>query len=154
MNCILVLLIFGSAITAGSARFCEICNITADVDNCSGETVKCENENDFCAIQVENDTLGNDTRIAVGKSCIPLADGKIMCNKTLTVTTLDYHYLLYTECCDTDNCNKHGIKLQEKNQTENGHQCDACFSQEGIKCAENKTQKCTGNEFECLDSPR
>nr|DBA15835.1 TPA: hypothetical protein GDO54_003294 [Pyxicephalus adspersus] len=38
----------------------------------------------------------------------------------------------------------------EKNQTENGHQCDACFSPEGIKCTENKTQKCTGNEFECL----
>ena len=153
MKLILVFLIFGSVIAAGSARkSCVTCKVTGDgVDNCQGAVEECENEDDFCATQIEYNILRGDNKQTVRKRCMPKNQWIVCIQQMFLNTTDEFQLLLYSKCCYTDGCNTEGIQMPPVNKLWNGKRCPSCFVEGSLECTNPGTVKCTGNQLHCLN---
>lgn len=152
MKLTLVFLIFGTVIAAGCALRCDTCNVTSvGVDNCPGVAQECENQDDFCATQIEYNILGGDNKQTVRKRCMP-KDQELICNRPMLLnTTEQFQFLLYSTCCNSDCCNSGGIQMPLVNLTENGHSCQSCFVEGSLQCSTFETVNCTCQQFQCFN---
>nr|QDH44589.1 sodefrin precursor-like factor C [Boana cinerascens] len=143
----LVVLVFAmAAIAIGEKLWCLQCKAVGEED-CTGESVMCENEDDICMKGVEHSTLNGDLKIAVNRGCTNISK---MCDKTITFTSTKYKVITYHKCCYKNNCNSGIIKMPKQNTAENGFICPACLTVGNDTCDEKTEQlPCINNQQIC-----
>ena len=153
MKLILVFLIFGSVIAAGSALSCITCNATGNgVNNCQCAAQQCEDGTVYCSTELEYNILRGDNIQTVRKRCMP-KDQNLMCNQQMFLnTTKEFEYVLYAACCNnSDGCNTGAIQMPPLNLTKNGHSCPSCFVEDSLKCTEFGTVECACKQYQCFN---
>ncbi|XP_030068840.1 phospholipase A2 inhibitor and Ly6/PLAUR domain-containing protein [Microcaecilia unicolor] len=140
--------IFSALIAIGLCLTCDHC-LNIEGDSCSGLSAEC-NEGEMCLTHIENATKGNEGHLACFKGC-----GKYdprICKKALYAHSDTFSFVLYTECCNEDNCNSGTVTVPPINTTENGFECPTCYIIGSSECTSTKTIKCVGNEEQCFNS--
>ncbi|XP_075696973.1 phospholipase A2 inhibitor and Ly6/PLAUR domain-containing protein-like [Rhinoderma darwinii] len=134
-------------ITIGEAIRCQQCsNIGED---CSGDSVECKYEKDFCTSAIEENIVNGDKIISVSRGC---SNFTALCAGLITLTTTNFLLKIYNECCDKDDCNSGKIKMPEQNIAENKVKCNSCYVEGAYECNSGyEPIACTGNEGDCLE---
>ncbi|XP_040183330.1 phospholipase A2 inhibitor and Ly6/PLAUR domain-containing protein-like [Rana temporaria] len=133
---------------------CFTCKVFGEENtDCQGVLQQCENDDDFCATQIESSRIGNDNRVIVRKRCMPAANKNVCRPEPMKLDCTKLILSLYSECCFEDGCNSNGLKIPADNTTKNGHQCPTCFVENSNTCPCSKTElkECTGNANTCLE---
>ncbi|XP_030068838.1 phospholipase A2 inhibitor and Ly6/PLAUR domain-containing protein-like [Microcaecilia unicolor] len=140
--------IFSALIATGLSLTCDHC-MNIEGDSCSGISAEC-NEGETCVTKIESVTHGDKKgHLACFKGCGKY-DPKI-CKKTMYSHSDGLNFVLYTECCNEDNCNCGTVKVPPINTTENGFECPTCYHTGSSECISPKIMKCVGNEGQCFD---
>nr|QDH44590.1 sodefrin precursor-like factor D [Boana cinerascens] len=148
MKYLIVFLVFAmGAITIGEKLNCIECK--AKGEDCTGESVECENEGDFCITAKEYDILNGNSIVSVSKGCTNISG---LCDNPMIITSIDALLHLINKCCFEDDCNSDNIKMPEVNTKRNGFTCPGCLVIGSDKCnTKPKKFPCIDNQEECLE---
>ncbi|XP_053307503.1 phospholipase A2 inhibitor and Ly6/PLAUR domain-containing protein-like [Spea bombifrons] len=147
MKVLLGLISFTIAVIAGEALMCKQC-LDKRADDCQGESVICDLPGGMCAKGIEHNILNGDVVPTAFRAC---TNDTRLCGGQVSLSTAPFQLLLYTECCQEDDCNCGEIIMPPKNTTKNGVVCRSCFTEGDYSCTDVSTIECTGNEAECIE---